>query len=287
MSYIGRQAIRLVLALALCGAVASVAAADDVDTIVKKGTELRRQGRDRDALAELQRAARIDETPRVTAQIALAEQALGIWEDAWSHLKKALDHTGDPWIQKNRAVLETALGVIEEHVGTIEIWGTPDGAEVLLDDKPIGKLPTANPAASIRDQVSLLVRSPGYVDFTRTVKVKMGGLVRERVELRRLPAALAAAPAAAATLSPAAVRGPASAPAAAESPPPAASLVTQSAPADSASAPETHESPFYKRWWFWTLVGAVAIGAGTGAYLLTRPAATPACTPPTCSNWSN
>jgi tetratricopeptide (TPR) repeat protein len=160
----GGKPNRLVLALALLGAVTarpSDAVADDVDAIVKKGTDLRRQGRDREALVEFERAARIDETPRVTTQIALAEQALGIWEDAWAHLRKALAHSGDPWIQKNHEVLQTALGVIEEHVGTIEIWGTPDGAEVFLDDNAIGKLPSANPTASTREQVSLLVRRPG------------------------------------------------------------------------------------------------------------------------------
>lgn len=298
MSFPGSKASRLVLALALlgAGAVTAVAAAEtearaeDVDAIVKSGTELRKQGRDREALAEFQRAARINETPRVTAQIALAEQALGIWEDAWSHLKKALDQTADPWIQKNRAVLETAFGVIEDHVGTIEIWGTPDGAEVLLDDKPIGKLPSVGPVASAREQVSLLVRSAGYADFTRTLKVKTGGLIRERVELRRVPGALSGGTAAGAGTgasvgSPVPAPLPAAAPGA-ETPPPAAPLVAQSAPL--ASPPkETQDSPFYKRWWFWTIVGAVAIGAGTGAYVLTRPSAAPACTQPTCSNWSN
>jgi hypothetical protein len=30
-------------------------------------------------------------------------------------------------------------------------------------------------------------------------------------------------------------------------------------------------SPWYGKWWFWTAVGAVAIGAGAGAYVATRP----------------
>jgi hypothetical protein len=28
---------------------------------------------------------------------------------------------------------------------------------------------------------------------------------------------------------------------------------------------------FYQKWWFWTLVGAAAVGAGTAGYFGTRP----------------
>ncbi|MBM4396170.1 MAG: PEGA domain-containing protein [Deltaproteobacteria bacterium] len=34
---------------------------------------------------------------------------------------------------------------------------------------------------------------------------------------------------------------------------------------------EVASTPFYKTWWFWTAVGAAVVGAGTTAYLLTRP----------------
>jgi hypothetical protein len=85
--------------------VTATAAAEDVDALIKHGNDLRRKGRDRDALAEFQRAAQINETPRVTAQMALAEQALGLWVEAEGHLTKALGHERDPWIAKNRAVL--------------------------------------------------------------------------------------------------------------------------------------------------------------------------------------
>jgi hypothetical protein len=35
--------------------------------------------------------------------------------------------------------------------------------------------------------------------------------------------------------------------------------------------PESTEKPFYKTWWFWTLVGAGAVGVGAGTYLLMNP----------------
>ena len=38
---------------------------------------------------------------------------------------------------------------------------------------------------------------------------------------------------------------------------------------------ETGDSPVYKKWWFWTTVAVVGIGAGVGGYLLTRPDGAP------------
>jgi len=52
-------------------------------------------------------------------------------------------------------------------------------------------------------------------------------------------------------------------------PPPAAiapPLLTQPAPEPAAR----QGRPVYEKWWFWTIVGAVAIGGGLGAYFATR-----------------
>ena len=34
--------------------------------------------------------------------------------------------------------------------------------------------------------------------------------------------------------------------------------------------PPPGQQPIYKKWWFWTIVGAVAVGGGLGAYFATR-----------------
>jgi hypothetical protein len=195
--FLRRAGVGAVLAFLLgVGICPSPASSEDVDAILKKGNDLRRQGRDREALAEFQRAAGIGESARVTAQIALAEQALGLWVEAESHMVKALAAAGDPWIAKNRATLEGALGTVRRHVGTVEIWGTPEGAEVLFDGKIAGHLPSVGPISVASDEVGLQVRASGYGDVKRTLRVEMGAAIREHVDLRRLPpvAAKMAAP---------------------------------------------------------------------------------------------
>ncbi|NMB73601.1 MAG: hypothetical protein GYA21_00565 [Myxococcales bacterium] len=45
-------------------------------------------------------------------------------------------------------------------------------------------------------------------------------------------------------------------------------------PVPSLPAPEAGE-PFYKKWWFWTIAGAIIAGAAAGTYFAVRPAPSP------------
>ena len=233
-----RLCVALLTALSL-PALERAAWCDDVEALLRKGTDLRKEGRDREALETFQQAAKIRPLPRVTAQMALAEQALGLWIDADAHLTKALGAKDDPWIAKNHEALENALAVIGQHLGTIEIWGTPDGAEVVIDGKPVGRLPSVPAVRVASDSISLEVRAPGYVDLQRVLPVKLGGYAREHVELRPLSAA---------------GQGPAALPNS------AGATVGVAAGAD-LGAPGPEARPLYRRWWFWTAAGAVVVGA--------------------------
>jgi hypothetical protein len=168
-------------------AVPLLAHSEDADALVKKGIELRRQGHDREALAEFQRAFELQKVPRIVAQLALAEQAVGLWVKADEHMAAALEHREDPWIEKNRVTLETSWQVVKSHIGSVDVWGTPDGAEILLDGRVVGKLPMNHPAKVAETQVTLQVRAPGSVEITRMLQVRLGDLIREHVELRPLP----------------------------------------------------------------------------------------------------
>jgi hypothetical protein len=108
---------------------------------VREGVELRRQGRDEDAVAVLRRAYALRGSPRATGQLALAEQSLGRWARAESLLRNALRAADDPWVSRNREVLTGALAVAEQHLATVEVLGGVDGAELRVDDERVGTLP--------------------------------------------------------------------------------------------------------------------------------------------------
>lgn len=254
-----------VLALVVGSVVAPRAAradaAADVEVLLKKGTDLRREGRDREALVEFQRAAKIRDTPRVQAQIGLAEQALGSWVDANGHLTHALETRDDPWIEKNRATLITAQTSIRTHLAQVEVWGAPNDATVELDGVVVGKLPSVVTWMAF-GEATLKVSAQGYVTLSRPLTVLSSSRAREHVELRKLALGVGATDPAAGTATPVPDPG-------APSQTGALGLAAKS-PSAEEQAPDGESTPLYREWWFWAGIGVLAIGAGAGVYLLTR-----------------
>jgi len=189
---------RAVLALAIGVPVAlapSSARAEDpaVEQLLSRGIELRQQSKDDEALATFERAHALAPSGRTRAQVALAEQALGLWVRAERDLEAALA-TSDPWVARQRPALEGALVVVRRHVGSLEVRG-PDGAEVVLDGVALGVLPAARPFRVEAGRRALEVRAPGHHSAGRVVEVAPGGTARETVTLVAIDTR-AAAPAA-------------------------------------------------------------------------------------------
>jgi len=255
---------------------ARVAMAEDADALIKHGVELRKQGNDREALAEFERARALGETPRLTAQIGLAEFALGQWSSAEESLTKALESPSDPWIKLHRAALTDALKKVGAHLGSVEVWGEPAGAEVLVNGKRAGTLPSPPAVHVAAGTCSVLVRAEGYEDARRELSVPPRGRVREYFELVRLPP-VAGTPSSSASRRPGgAAPGaqPSAAPTAAAlaAPPPESPTNLVATPADTSSdaGGASASGSIFTRWWFWTAVGVVASGA-VATYLLTAP----------------
>ncbi|HEX3697160.1 MAG TPA: PEGA domain-containing protein [Polyangia bacterium] len=170
------------------------ARADQADDLIRKGIELRREGRDLDALESFQKAHALAPTPRVLAQMGFAEQALGRWTDAYEHVDAALQVPADAWIAKNRSVLESSLTTIRKHVGELEILGEPAGAEIRVDGRPQGKLPLTRRIHATAGTASVEVRAAGFLTITRTVLITPNELTRETIVLQPV-APLVASPA--------------------------------------------------------------------------------------------
>jgi hypothetical protein len=247
-----RRGLTAVLAaVAVLSARAAVAGATEADDLIKRGLEARRGGRDDEALGLFKRAHEIDHGARSVAQMGFAEQALGLWIDAEVHLHAALARPDDPWIAKNQTAIRRALEVIGSHLGSLEVRGTPAGAEIWIGDARAGVLPLSAPLRVTAGTVPLTVRADGFLELSRVIDVVSGTLVRERFDLPRKaaqPVALEAVP---------------------PRPQPQAKVIVER-PRDAAEAPETAH-PVWRRWWFWTLLGAVAVGGAATAYLLARP----------------
>jgi hypothetical protein len=154
--------------------VARAADRDDPEGLIAKGIDLRKRGQDFEAETYFQRAYQQGHTPRAAAQLGLVEHALSRWADAEKHLTEALDSGRDPWIRKVKATLEDSLRTVRANVGQIEVRGQPLGADVLINGKPVGKLPLSAPAHVGKGYAEVEVRASGYVTAKRTVTIEGG-----------------------------------------------------------------------------------------------------------------
>jgi hypothetical protein len=177
--------------------------AESADDIVQRGLELRRKRKDEEALAEFKKAWAIAHTPRIQVQIALAEQALGLWVVAEEDLLSALIKKDDPWTKKNLARLTSTLAVIQNHIASLEVWGTPAGAAIFANGKPVGTLPLKGPLRVADESVVLRAEAAGHLDWTRTVRLELGQTVRQHLEMVPVPTSAAREPVSAvATIAP-------------------------------------------------------------------------------------
>lgn len=157
------------------------------DRHMARGVELRSQGRDEDALPELQRSYDLNPDPRAAAQLGLVHQALGHWLDAEARLREALASDSDAWVRRNRRTLDTAHSVALQRIGVLTLSGAPAGAEVVLNGRSVGTLPLREPLRTLAGTVTLELRAPGYYPEVRRVTVQAGEQGREHVVLQRTP----------------------------------------------------------------------------------------------------
>lgn len=170
----------------------SDAGADDADTqseLIDDGIRLRREHRDAEALQQFQRAQEMAPSPRTLAQVALAEQALGQWDEAERDLGEALEARDDPWIAGHADVFRTTLDFIRQHLGTISVDANVDGAELWMDGSLVGKLPISKMRVAART-AQLELRATGYQTVVRPMELAASESLTLRVEFVK-PAAAA------------------------------------------------------------------------------------------------
>ena len=174
--------------------VAGAEATDDAEKLIRHGIELRKAHDDEGAARAFQQAYDQVHTPRAAGQLGLAEQALGRWEDAERHVGEALRTGGDPWVAKNRATLDEALGMIQAHLGRVEIIGDPEGAEVSVNGRSVGKLPLQGAVRVSAGEVEVEIHAPGYVMAQRTLTIVGGQYQRLVLHLTKEAIAQSATP---------------------------------------------------------------------------------------------
>lgn len=156
---------------------------EEVEELISKGVQLRESQRDSEALHVFRKAYELSQGARALAQLALAEQALGRWVDAETHLKAALDSQQDAWISANRALLEGALRSIQGRLASVEILTNINGADVRFNGRSMGTTPMTQAARVAAGTIAIDVTAEGYWPVNRSVVASAGATIRETIDL--------------------------------------------------------------------------------------------------------
>jgi hypothetical protein len=163
---------------------ASAQESAEVEAILKRGIQLRRDGQDEAALAVFQEAeAQAPNSVRVLLHVATAAQAASKWLLADEYLKRADSHNTDPYYIKYRTEIDEVKSATAARVGHFRAVGEPSGAEVILNGQVVGTLPMENPKTLEAGTYVLEVNKPGFYRLRRPISVPGGVLTRETVEL--------------------------------------------------------------------------------------------------------
>lgn len=175
-SFAGRSLFFIVIWLAVTQMpFETPAIADDgAEIMIRKGVELRRRGKDKEAAVLFRQAYDVSHTPRAAAQLGLCEQALEQWLNAEQHISEALLAESDAWVSGKRSTLETSRVVVRKHLASIRVQGDPEGAIVTLNERVLGPLPLPEEAWVLPGPQVVSLRKDGYEAQTQNASVRAG-----------------------------------------------------------------------------------------------------------------
>jgi hypothetical protein len=157
--------------------------ASESESHLQRGFELRKLGKNADALVEFQQAYGLVPTPRARAQVALALQALGDWVGAELGLEDALGAADEPWIRQYRRALDGALATVREHLAWLWIDANVPSGEMLLNGVAVHSIPLERPIRVIVGSLDIEVRGAGHLPAHRRLEVLPGTTLRETFAL--------------------------------------------------------------------------------------------------------
>lgn len=243
----------------------SVAAEQSAETLITQGIELRRGGRDADAVAKFEGAYRLEPSPRAAAQLGLCLQAVGRWADAEKYLLEAIAAKEDKWVAKNREILRESLEHLKANLARVDVYGGPEGATVTVNGVVAGTFPLKGAVLVNAGSVDIEVTKTGFRRGYRTLQIPGAQYQKVLVRLERDPA-FSSPP----TLPPQLAQEQKAGSSHSSQP----ALLNQSqVPAVVDASAENVGKPFYAKPWVWAAAG-VAVLAGVLAFSLSSSGGT-------------
>jgi hypothetical protein len=143
----------------------------DADELVVQGIELRKQGRDQEALERFRlAAAQSPASPRLLGHLSLALHATEQWVESEQLMQEVLKAADDPWVVRHTAELKQSLDAVQDHLAWLHVESSAEG-QLWLDGMRINAPPSGDPLRVVARRCELKLEIPGRPTITRTIDV--------------------------------------------------------------------------------------------------------------------
>lgn len=149
----------------------------------ERGLKLYDQGAYDAALVEMRRAYELAPTYKILYNLGLIHKQLNDHASALDAFRQYLAEGGKKIDAKRQAEVERAIKELEPLVATVTIQVDTDGAEVSVDDAPIGTSPLSAPILLNAGKRRISAKLPGKPAATRVITVAGSDTVTVKLEL--------------------------------------------------------------------------------------------------------
>jgi len=140
------------------------------------------------ALAAFEESYKLVPKPGLLYNIAMCQKALFRYVESIAAFEKYISAMGANIKPDMKLTAEQALSDMRKLVGTILIDEAPDGSEVFVDDRSIGRTPMKEALLADPGQHSIRVERDGYKPLRTEVNVASGATIAVRAKLRAVAA---------------------------------------------------------------------------------------------------
>jgi hypothetical protein len=141
------------------------------ETLVTEGIQLRKQGRDTEALERFQKAAeQSPDSPRVLGHLALALHATEQWLKSERVMLEVLRSKDDIWVLRHQAELEKSLESVQDHLAWLEV-DSPISGSLWINDVNVGNAPTAGPIRVLANTCVIKLTAPNRPPITKLISI--------------------------------------------------------------------------------------------------------------------
>jgi hypothetical protein len=137
------------------------------------------------ALVKFQAAYELARDPRLLWNLAACQKQLRHYAEVEALLKRFLLEGGDRITAQDRSDATGLLETIAPFLADVKIVVNEQGADVFVDDGPLGRTPLAGPVRIALGKRRLGVRKQGFVSYEQEFEVRGGGELVLSVALRR------------------------------------------------------------------------------------------------------